>query len=247
RGGSVGARVPANAIARALIAAAGVRVVAPSANKRGETPACSADEVLTALDGRIDAVVDGGPSNLRQASTVVRFRGCAYEVLREGIITEADIRTLLSLNILFVCTGNSCRSPMAEGMLKRIISERASIPPEALERQGIAIHSAGVSAQPGGSATPEAIGVLAERGVHIRDHAAARLTEKAIRNADAIYGMSPRHVEAVLELDASAKGKTRLLDPEGRSIPDPIGASLPEYRLCADSIERCVRIIADAL
>lgn len=247
KGRTVGVRHPAHAVARALLARAGVPVVAPSANLRGDTPAATADEVLQAFEGRIDAVVDGGPADLKQASTVVRVRGCGFQVLREGIITEADVRALLSATLLFVCTGNSCRSPMAEGLLKKALADRCGVLPEALEDQGFRILSAGVSALPGAPATAEAIGVMADRGVDLRPHVATPLTPRLVQQASAIYAMAPRHVEALLEIEPEGRGKIRLLDPEERPIADPIGGPLVEYRVCADHIERCVKAIADAM
>jgi L-threonylcarbamoyladenylate synthase len=92
KGGEVGLRCPDCEPTRAMLRAAGVPVVAPSANLSGRPPATSAEEVLAVLDGKIAAVLDGGPVRIGAPSSVVRAVGDVLEVLREGALTEEQIR-----------------------------------------------------------------------------------------------------------------------------------------------------------
>ncbi len=95
RGGQVGLRCPALDAARELARLTGAPIAAPSANPSGRPPATSAQEALDYFDGRIAAVLDGGPARVGVASAVVRAEGDAVEVLREGALCEAEVRRAL--------------------------------------------------------------------------------------------------------------------------------------------------------
>lgn len=95
RGGEVGLRCPDLPLTRNMLRLAAVPVVAPSANLSGLPPARDAAEAMAAFVGRIAAVLDGGPTRLGRASTVVRVAGGAAEILREGALSEKQIRAAL--------------------------------------------------------------------------------------------------------------------------------------------------------
>ena len=90
-GKTVGVRVPDHPIAQAFLSACGVPVVAPSANRSGSPPPTDANEVLAALDGAIDFVLDGGPTKFGRESTVVEIVGARLEIRREGAISKDEI------------------------------------------------------------------------------------------------------------------------------------------------------------
>lgn len=94
-GGDVGLRCPDCPITQAILRLADVAAAAPSANESGEAPATSADQVLDVFDGRIAAVVDGGPVRLGHSSTVVRLEGRDVHILRRGGLHEDSIREVL--------------------------------------------------------------------------------------------------------------------------------------------------------
>ena len=92
---TVGVRMPAHLVARAVIAAAGVPLAAPSANLSGKPSATSAQHVLDDFDGRIDAVLDGGPCPVGVESSVVDLTGDIATLLRPGAVLESDIAAIL--------------------------------------------------------------------------------------------------------------------------------------------------------
>lgn len=135
--------------------------------------------------------------------------------------------------ILFVCTGNLCRSPMAVGFLQ-----------ERLRRDGrqddVRVRSAGTWTVEGYPATSYALQVMAERGLDISDHRSHVLIARDVEEADLILVMAQGHREAIEAEFPQARGKTVLLsEMVGRSydIPDPYGAPMAAYRRCADELE----------
>ena len=159
---SVGLRVPGHpAILDVLRMLAGPLTLT-SANKSGEPDAVTARQVLDAVGNDVDLVLDDGACRFGQPSSVVRVTKDHFEVLREGVVPEKTLKRLASVMILLVCTGNTCRSPMAEILCRHLLAEQLGVPMEDLEDRGVIVLSAGIAGMMGGRASPEAVEVMRE-------------------------------------------------------------------------------------
>ncbi len=145
------------------------------------------------------------------------------------------------MRILVVCTGNICRSPMAEAMLRQLATER--------QRADVTVESAGTGAYDGGSASEGAYLIGLEHGLDLSAHQSRPITRQLVEAADLILGMSPHHVERAVALGGD--GKAHLLGTyAGRpdhdaEVEDPFGGDLDEYRRTFEQLSLLLPAVLD--
>lgn len=238
-GGELAVRVPHNEVASRLLSLVGVPVIADSIGSLGLHPASDLGAaVAQSQPGWLGqaTLLDDGPTTYAQRSGRIRLcSGGGYEVLSPGPLDERKIHAVLKRTILFVCTGNTCRSPMGEAIARDLLNQT---PASGLEMK---VLSAGTAASSGMGATPEAIAALRQLGVDPGTHSTRPLTRSLIAEADAIYTMTESHRAAVLSIDPSCADRVYLLDPDGAPVADPIGMTPDVYVQTAESMREMIR------
>jgi protein-tyrosine phosphatase len=209
-------------------------VLAMPRGKNGQI-ARTAEDMVQHLDSAPCLVIDGGPVPSDAGATVVRVNGDQWQVTREGVVPAALLQQMLPCRIVFVCTGNTCRSPLAAVLCQKLLAEHLDCTPEDLSRRGFIVQSAGVAAAAGGEAAPEAVEVAQELGVDLSHHRTQPLTAALAGQADFLFAMTYSHVRALNYQLAGTGPEPRLLCGD-EDLADPIGCDQSVYRECAQNI-----------
>lgn len=140
------------------------------------------------------------------------------------------------MEILVVCYGNICRSPMAEVLLQAAVDRRLG------GRGAVVVTSAGTHAYEGNPASRLGVEAMSSRGLDLRRHRSRPVTKALVRRADRVVCMTREHRDSVLQLVPEAAGKTTTL---GDDVPDPLGGTLDDYEAVARLIAERVESLAD--
>jgi tRNA threonylcarbamoyl adenosine modification protein (Sua5/YciO/YrdC/YwlC family) len=234
--GSIGLRVSNHPALARILEHLGGPLVLTSANRAGEPPATTAEDAVAALGDDVGLVIDAGASLHGQASTVVSVGTDFWKMLREGVVPEAQIEQMAARTILLVCTGNTCRSPIAEGLCKRLLADRIECGIDELPSRGIRVLSAGVNGMIGIPATIEAVEVARAYGVDLEGHESRPVTAALLAGADHVLVMTQGHQRMLAAHFPACGPEPELLAGAGNDIDDPVGCALDVYRQCAAEI-----------
>ena len=246
RDGWTGVRLPAHRTTAELLSALDFPVVATSANRAGEPPLEDAAAVARAFGDGLALVLDGGAPRLGEASAVLELGPGRFELLRPGLVDLNQLRQTAGLRIGFVCTGNTCRSPMAEGLARDLVARRLEVPPERLSEFGFEFCSMGVLGGSGLPPSDHGVETLACRGIDISDHRSSAAVPEELKRLDLVLALTAGHLDALrLLLPPGGTRHCELLDPEGVDVPDPIGGQRADYERTAERILAALRARVD--
>ena len=242
----VGIRIPQHDFVIRLLSTYRTPLAVTSANISGEPTLTSPYDIIEHFT-EVSLVVDGGML-YSTPSTVVDLATTPPLVMRKGLIPILQIEKVygrkvmlkesLKFNVLFVCSGNTCRSPMAEGIFKTLVG-----------RKNCEVQSAGTIAMGGLTAAGYAQQVVKEYGGSIDRHQTKSLNRELVDWADLILVMEYKHYETVLEINPDAVVKTFLLREYKRKtkyneVPDPVGRDLAAYQLAVNKMLPALRQVA---
>jgi protein-tyrosine phosphatase len=215
--------LPGPLVFRSLYRGDGAEVISPT-------------EITPEVANVFEMLVGDDTTYFARPASVVEMNADGWALTRPGVVTEEDVRRLSACQIVFVCTGNTCRSPLAEALCKKMLADQLACAADELPSRGYVIQSAGLSALPGHEASPEAVEIAREYGADLSGHRSQPLTGELLLQADHVLAMTAGHLEALTPHGLAMLEPPRLLSCEGEDVTDPIGAEPEVYRECARQI-----------
>ncbi len=237
---SLGLRCARHPIFPRLLESVPEGIVGTSANITGEAPAHAIRDVAPALLDGVDAAIADDAAVLGRSSTVLGLPAGEPELppssrpvewIRTGEVAPADVAPFLPPRITFVCTGNTCRSPMARAIATELW------PSESLG--DVVFHACGLSCAEGEPASDGALFAATELGLDLSAHRSQPATRVGLLGSDVVLVMTESHRRHILSVLPRLEPRVIVLgDPHG--IPDPFGGSSDIYMECARSLKRSI-------
>jgi L-threonylcarbamoyladenylate synthase len=242
------ANVTGHEFPRAIAAALGSALALVALRRADGTAVVTADQAEALPNLGAIPVFDGGKAPLGDAGAVVRLEGERLVVERDGILSAGELLDTAARHVLFVCTGNTCRSPLAEALARDLVARKLGVRGDEVLAHGWSFGSAGTHTCDGMPASENGVLAAHELDLDLTGHASRELDRDLVARADRIYCLSRSHRQALLAAAPQAADRVELLRPDGRDVADPYGGDLAEYRHTRDEIRTALgKRVADWL
>jgi len=201
------------------------------------------EELQTALVSHDVLIIEDGKPKFPAGATSVSVAGDTWSITHEGVISTGNVRRMTNEVLVFVCTGNTCRSPMAEALCRDMLSRRLGVAADELADHGFFVASAGVAAGYGSPASPESVELMRREEIDLTGYQSQPLSERLLNHADFVYTMTRGHRSAVLASRPDLEDRVHVLSRDGADIPDPIGGGIGDYERCRDAIRKHLEVV----
>ena len=240
---NVAFRIPTDKLLREFIKNFNEPIISTSVNESGKKPVQNLDVILGQFDGWFNFAIL--PSHQKTSnnspSTIISFSNSKLNLIREGSIPFSEIDSDFdSPQILFICTGNTCRSPLAEYLAKKIIIE-----------DGLKLSAASAGfMEDGMPISKNSEKVLALNGIDASSHVSTLLNDNVLRRSWLVLTMTKKHKEKILQLYPTSASKVFTLSEYAGSnndIADPIGKGIEYYKKTFEEINEKIKIIFEKI
>ena len=238
---------PNSGSAKMLIETMGKPLAFGTPHGKEKLPPVNTAELIEQAGENISIVLEAGPAPYANLPTMIEITGNQYRIPLVGVVPADFLAAQTAWYGVFVCTGNTCRSPLAEELCKKLVATKLGCEIDELEKRGIRISSMGLSAMPGNTATAEALIVAREFKVDLSGHRSRPMAPELLKLADSVIAMTAIHRDAIVSLHPNLAGATKLLCGTA-DLADPIGSDLEVYRTCAKTIQKHLdKLVSDVL
>ncbi len=228
---------PNSGSARQLVQAMGKPLPFGTVIGKNGLPPANVGQLNELVGEHLAIVLDAGPTPFGNLPTLIEITGSQFRIPVVGTVPAAALAEQTAWFISFVCTGNTCRSPLAEGLCKKLLAEKLKCELDDLVGRGYRVSSMGLSAMPGNTATSEALIVAREFKTDLSAHRSQPIMPEVLEVADHVIAMTAIHRDSIVAIYPNLESTTRLLCGT-QDLADPIGSDLEVYRTCAKTIQK---------